>query len=652
MSRAGLALLCWALAATSFAADVPAWLREAAAQPHPAYPPQTKAVVLLNEEKVLVEASGKQTTTTRVVIKVLTLEGKAAARAGNTFDSKDSKVREMKAWLIQPTGKTREYGKKDIVEQSLNSDELYSSFRYAGAGATSEIDPGGVFGFESVLEEKTVFSQYAFSFQDLQPHLFSRFQVTVPSGWKAEAKGYANAPAQPRVSGETFTWEMRELAPIEREPGAPPIGSLVPRIRVSLVPPAGETSSALATFAAWPDLSQWLSRLGETAAEVTPAVEAQAKALLSGKTTVWERVRAVAEFAQGIRYVAISTNLSKGGGYVPHSADQVLAKRYGDCKDKANLMKALLRVAGIESWLVTIYSGDPYFTQPDWPSPQQFNHAILAIAMPDAPVLPATVVHPQLGRLVLFDPTDEVVPLGYLPVHEQGAYALVLAGARGDLLKMPQAAPEQSHTERRWDITLEADGSIAGTLEEISTGQDAFDAGALDRELAQGKNQQLTQSRLNRVMPGVELRDVARNYDATSRRHRLTLGFRAPGYARVMKGKLWMVKSVPMTYDSMPNVNQPQRVQPLVVHPTSFSESIEWHLPERLTVDELPDSVSGETEWGSFRTEWKQAARQIAVRRSLVLRPGIVPSAGYQPARQFLMRFNSAEVAPFVLLAP
>jgi transglutaminase-like putative cysteine protease len=652
MIRRWLVLLSWTLAAASSAADVPAWLREAAAQPHPAYPPQTKAVVLLHEEKVLVEASGKQTTTTRMAIKVLTLEGKAEAGAGKAFDSKDSKVREMKAWLIQPTGKTREFGKKDIIEQSLNSDELYSALRYAGAAATSEIDPGGVFGFESVLEEKRVFSQYTFSFQDLRPHLFSRFQVTVPPGWKAEAKGYAGAPAQPRVSGETFTWEARDLPLIEREPGAPALSSLAPTIRVSLVPPAGETSSALATFAAWPDLSQWLSRLGEAAAEVTPAVEAQAKALLSGKTTAWERVRAVAEFAQGIRYVAISTNLSKGGGYVPHSADQVLAKRYGDCKDKANLMKALLRVAGIESWLVTIYSGDPYFTQPDWPSPHQFNHAILAIAMPDAPASPATLVHPQLGRLLLFDPTDEAVPLGYLPVHEQGAYALVLAGARGDLLKMPQSAPEQNHTERRWDITLDADGSITGTLEEISTGQDAFDAGELDRQLAQGKNQQITQYRMNRAMPGVELRDVVRNYDPATRRHRLTLGFRAPGYARVMKGKLWMVKGVPMTYDAMPNVNRPERVQSLVVPPTSFSESIAWHLPERLTVDELPDSVSGKNDWGSFQTEWKQSARQIQVQRSLVLRPGLVSPASYQPTRKFLMSFNGAEVAPFVLLAP
>ena len=640
--------LGWAACAAS---DVPPWLRQAASQAHPPYPPQTPAVVLFREQRVAVEASGKETTTTQMALRVLTREGRAQAQLYQSFDAKDSKIREMKAWVIQTGGKVRELGKKDMVETSLTSEDLYSSHRKAGLDASREIEPGDVFGVEAVLEEKKVFSQYGFVFQDLQPQLLSRFQLTVPPGWAAEAKSSLGAPSQPQVEGASYTWEARNLGPLEPEPQAPNDGSLVPRIWVRLVPPEGQSGGARATYTAWPELAQWLSRLGESAAEVTPAVQAQATALLSGKTSAWDRLRAVAEFAQGIRYVAISTNLSKGGGYVPHSAESVLANRYGDCKDKANLMKALLRVAGIESWLVSIYSGDPYFTQPDWPSVHQFNHAILAVAMPDAPSVPARLDHPLLGRLLLFDPTDESVPLGFLPVHEQGAYALVLAGARGDLVKTPQAAPEQNHTARRWEITLQPDGSIAGTLEEISTGQEAFNAAALDRELDGRKAERRMQARLSRALPGVELRDVVRHYDAPARRYRLTLGFRAPAYARVMQGKLWMVRGVPMTYDAMPNVVPAQRRHPLVVAASSFSESIEWHLPERLAVDELPDSVSGRIGWGSFRTQWQQSPQLVRVERSLVLQPGIVPPSDYPSGRQFLGRFNSAETAPFVLVA-
>ena len=40
----------------------------------------------------------------------------------------------------------------------------------------------------------------------------------------------------------------------------------------------------------------------------------------------------------------------------------------------------ILAAAGVRSWLVSIYSGDPDYVRDSFPSPQQFNHAIVAIA--------------------------------------------------------------------------------------------------------------------------------------------------------------------------------------------------------------------------------------------------------------------------------
>jgi transglutaminase-like putative cysteine protease len=46
-----------------------------------------------------------------------------------------------------------------------------------------------------------------------------------------------------------------------------------------------------------------------------------------------------------------------------------LSRGYGDCKDKANLMRAMLRVLKIESYPIAIYSGDPTFVREEWASP-------------------------------------------------------------------------------------------------------------------------------------------------------------------------------------------------------------------------------------------------------------------------------------------
>ena len=38
---------------------------------------------------------------------------------------------------------------------------------------------------------------------------------------------------------------------------------------------------------------------------------------------------------------------------------------------------------------------------------------------------------PKLGRLLIFDPTNEYVPLGYIPYYEQNTYGL-LVGPDGE----------------------------------------------------------------------------------------------------------------------------------------------------------------------------------------------------------------------------
>src|SRR5213593_1548775 len=128
-----------------------------------------------------------------------------------------------------------------------------------------------------------------------------------------------------------------------------------------------------------------------------------------------EKIGASGRYAKGIQYISIQIGLGSGGGYKPHMAAQSFFKSYGDCKDKVTLMRAMLKVAGIASYPVAIYSGDPFYVRESWPSPQQFNHAIVAISVSDTTPRAASVEHPALGRLLFFDPTDPDTSVGDLP---------------------------------------------------------------------------------------------------------------------------------------------------------------------------------------------------------------------------------------------
>src|SRR5690606_28324525 len=124
-------------------------------------------------------------------------------------------------------------------------------------------------------------------------------------------------------------------------------------------------------------------------------------------------------FVQNLQYISIDIGVGYGNGYKPRPSSTVLARGYGDCKDKANLMGAMLKALKIDAYPVVIYSGDPNFVREAWPSPKQFNHCIIAVRVSDATKSPAVITDPKLGRLLIFDATDPYTPVGDLPDYLQ-----------------------------------------------------------------------------------------------------------------------------------------------------------------------------------------------------------------------------------------
>ena len=65
-----------------------------------------------------------------------------------------------------------------------------------------------------------------------------------------------------------------------------------------------------------------------------------------------DRVRAVYDFVvTSTRYVGLEFGIH---GFKPYKVTQVLARRFGDCKDKAALLIALLREVGVSAELVLV----------------------------------------------------------------------------------------------------------------------------------------------------------------------------------------------------------------------------------------------------------------------------------------------------------
>ncbi|HYP54040.1 MAG TPA: DUF3857 domain-containing protein, partial [Pyrinomonadaceae bacterium] len=410
------ALLCASLCvaararASSAGDEVPAWLRQAAAVSVPAYDRKVSAVVLIDDETVTVAPDGRIRTVTNYAVRVLTREGREEAAARIGYRTGSDKVKEFRAWLLRPNGDAVKYGKDETADVAALDNDVYDEHRAKLILAGRDAEPGTVFGYQATTEERSPVSQLSRFFQraDL-PVLVSRYALTLPTGWRSTSLVFNHPKVEPSVSGTTYTWELRNLPPVEPEPSGPTVSNLVPRLAVNYGPEAGtSTPGSGRVFNNWGDLSRWLTELHDPRAEPDDRIAVKARELTANAKTEFEKIQAVARYAQNIQYISVQIGI---GSLQPHAATEVFAKSYGDCKDKVTLMRAMLRALRMQSYSVAIYSGDPTFVREEWPG-FQFNHAIIAVKVSDETKAPSVMQHPTLGHLLFFDPTDTNVPVG------------------------------------------------------------------------------------------------------------------------------------------------------------------------------------------------------------------------------------------------
>ena len=644
----GLVMLC-AAAGVRAADEAPPWLQQAAKVSTPEYEKDLPAVVLQSEQHVTVSDDGRITTVTLFAVRILIREGRGYAEAREYYESDAGKVREMHAWLIRPSGQVKKYGKDDIIDAVEDPNDIYNESRFKMIDASKEADAGAIFGYQATTEQRSIFSQDIWSFQNRLPAIASRYILTLPTGWAAKTVTFNHEKIEPTISGSTYTWELTNLAPIRPEPSSPRVSSLAPRIAVSYFPPGDSQSNNFRTFSNWTEVSYWLTQLHDPQAVPNEALSAKVRELTANAKTELDKIRAIATFVQNIRYISIDIGVSRGGGMRPHAAIEVFAKSYGDCKDKANLMRAMLKVIGITAYPVAIYSGDAEYVREEWASPHQFNHCIVAVKVSEETQVATIITHPKLGRLLIFDATDDNTPVGDLPDHEQGSLALIVAGEAGSLVRMPVTPAETNLLDRKVEASLDAEGSLSAVVKEKAAGRWAVSYRGEFRGLSRPDYQKAIEAWITSGASAAKVSRVEPRDDLSAGRFDLDVDFTAPAYAQLMQNRLLVFKPAIVSRRESLSLTEAKRKHPIMIKATAYSESVNVKLPVGFVVDEMPDPVKLETSFGSYVTTYEVKDGQLLFTRKLVQRAATIPVDGYASVRSFFERIRAAEQAPVVL---
>ena len=626
--------------------DAPQWMHALANAPLPAHDEKTDAVLLYSEKNITVLSAGKIKKTVHVAYKILRPGGRDYGIVAVSFNL-HQKITSLHGWCIPAQGKDYEVKDKEAVEVSvpkIEGSELVTDVK-AKLLRIPAPDPGNVIGWEYEMEEQPLVLQDVWSFQHESPVRESHYSLQLPAGWEYKASWLNYPETKPGPGGSNqWQWVVNDVKGIRKEDEMPPLKGVAGQMIVSFFPPGGATANG---FASWQQMGTWYRNLASGRLDASPEIKQRVATLTPAANTPLAKMMAIAQFVQhDIRYVAIELGI---GGFQPHAATDVFLHRYGDCKDKATLMASMLHEIGVESYFVVINSERGSVT-PDMPAHLGgFDHMILAVKLPDGltnPQLIAILQHPRLGRLLFFDPTNELTPFGQVGGYLQANYGLLVTPDGGELVEVPRQPLAMNGIQRTAKLALDATGTLRGDVKEVRIG---------DRAWSQRWALRTTTKDSDRIKPIEELlagsistfqitQASVVNVAQTDLPFGFDYSFEAANYAK-NAGNLLLLRPRVIGSKSSGLLETKERRNFSIEFegPAQDTDTFEIALPAGYEVDDLPPAVDVDFGFASYHSKTEVAGNAIRYERTFEVKELSVPASKAEDLKKFYRIIASDE---------
>jgi hypothetical protein len=612
----------------SAAGDAPGWMHALVNAPLPAHDEKTDAVLLYSERIVTVQSADKIKITVREAYKILRPGGREYGTLAVSYNSR-SKITGMRGWCIPAQGKDYEVKDKEAIEISLpkiDGSELVSDVKDRLLRIPAA-DPGNMVGYEYEKEEQPFVLQEVWRFQESNPVREARYTLQLPSSWEYKVMWMNYPESKPVQSGNQSQWVVTEVKGIKHEDNMPPWQGVAGQMIVSFFPPGGSAQNQ--GFQDWKQMGIWYQGLTSGRRDASPELKQKVASLTSSASAPLAKMRTLGNFAQrDIRYVAIELGI---GGWQPHAAAEVFNHHYGDCKDKATLMGAMLYEIGIDSYYVVINSERGSVT-PETPAHMGgFDHAIIAIKLPEGATdnsLVATMTHPKLGKILFFDPTDELTPFGQLNGALQANYGLLVTPDGGELVELPKLPPAMNGIQRTAKLSLSATGTVSGEVQETRVGDRAWSQRWALRTVTKDADRiKPIETLLSHSLATFQITKASvGNLQLTDQPFLYNYSVVAQNYAKPA-GNLLLVRPrfIGNKSSDLLETKEPRKYPVEFEGPSRDVDTFEITLPAGYEVDDLPPPVNADYSFASYHSKTEVNGKTLKYTRTFEVKELSVP---------------------------
>jgi transglutaminase-like putative cysteine protease len=417
---------------------------------NPADYPDQATVWLLDDGVLRYDEQGRETRTYRKVIQVLK-QAAVEQMSEQSFAYSAGHERQTINWIkvVKPNGEVISAGPSHVQESDMPAamgDPVYSDTKIKRVSLTG-LAPGTILDYSVTTEELKPFLPGDFYNSWLvNPEISirrSRYVVDVPANLDLRIRERnLTFPRQVKTVGNrrVYTWATADVPRIKGEQFASDSNGV-------------RTTIEIGSPTTWNRIAAWYADNAKDRYSITPAVAAKLAEVVKGAATRDDSIRAIHRWiAQDIRYVSISLGM---GGYQPRTPEAVVQTGYGDCKDKATIFIAALAKMGVVAYPVLLNSRGG--VRRELPTIEQLDHVIAAI---------------KKGSGYQFvDLTAGLTPFGQLPYGEQGEFGLVVRPDRtSEEVTLPEDPESRNATTMRIVGTLSENGIFDGSYQEEDSG--------------------------------------------------------------------------------------------------------------------------------------------------------------------------------------
>lgn len=610
------------------------------------------AVAVFDRREVVVEGSGLSRTVQHTLTRALTAAGaRDLSVAELLYDPLSAKVEVLRARVLTASG-VREVDLASVQDHPDTQGTILWNSRHKLV-PFGRLEPGDAVelvsrrtGFTYALLEGAEGEDEArfvppmrghfydiVPFHSPHPVLEQSYRVEVPAEKNLQYqlfRGGVEVEDRTASGTRTVTFTMRGFRPAEKEPGMVAWSDVAPKLLLTTSPD-------------WKAKAVWFHGVQEDAKAfaVTPELQAVADRVTAGLESPHDRAAALTHWvAENIRYIGL--HMGEGEGYTLHPASMTLRDRGGVCKDKAGILTALLRAAGLEAYAGMTMAGERI----ERIAADQFNHCITVWRRPD-------------GVPQLLDPTWVPGVRELWSSREQQQEVLMGLPEGADLVTTSVSPPQDHPLDLTVRSTLLADGTLRGTFRLSADGQsDAWlRRGYRGRPRSQWAA--LDESFLTTLEPRAALRVVSRtDPDDLGRPFALEAEFTVPGYARALSDGSLLLTPLAARHPAGAATRADETTLSLEPKERKFPVRIGCskvvRLEERMTlppgaeVEGLPDDTRLEGA-GALRASWKAKGPELLVDETLTLDRRIFAPEEWPAMRSALEAFRKLGERPILV---